>query len=241
MIKLEKINKYYGNNHVLKNISLEINKGEIVSIIGKSGAGKSTILRCINMLTEPDNGYIYINGINAKDCNITKMRQKIGMVFQSYNLFEHLTVKENLIIGPTKLLRKNKNFAEEKAQELLNIVGLEDKISAFPSELSGGQKQRIAIARVLTMEPEIILFDEPTSSLDPIMKNEVLEIIYKLTSNDITMIIVTHEMRFAKTVSDRVIYIEDGELIEDGTSKQIFDNSQDERTRRFIEFEFGVE
>ena len=237
MIKLENISKSYGENHVLKNISFEVKKGEIATIIGKSGAGKSTMLRCVNMLAEPDDGEVFINGVNIKNGNIIKIRQKIGMVFQSYNLFEHLIVKENLTIGPTKLLKQSGSFAEEKAKMLLKMVGLEDKMNAFPRELSGGQKQRVAIARALTMNPDIILFDEPTSALDPIMTNEVLEIIYKLANNDITMIIVTHEIRFAKIVSNRVIYVENGMVIEEGTPNQIFGNPKDERTKLFVNFE----
>ena len=239
MIKIDKINKFYGENHVLKDVSLEIKKGEVISIIGKSGAGKSTLIRCINMLAEPDNGEVYIDGINIKNTNISKTRQKIGIVFQGYNLFEHLTVMENLTIAPIKLLKQSKDIAQKKAKEMLKTVGIEDKANVMPAELSGGQEQRVAIARALVMNPEIILFDEPTSALDPIMTNEVLKTIYKLAKSGMTMIIVTHEMKFAKIVSDRIIYMENGEIVEEGTPEQIFDNPKDSRTKEFVEFELG--
>jgi len=237
MIKLNNINKFDGEKHILKNISLEIKKGEVVSIIGKSGAGKSTLIRCINGLTTADSGDVYIDKINIKDTNISKTRQKIGMVFQSYNLFEHLTIMENLTITPIKLLKQNKSVAEEEAKELLKIVGLEDRVNCIPAQLSNGEKQRVAIARVLAMKPEIILFDEPTSALDPIMRNEVLTVINKLAKNGMTMIIITHEMNFAKIISDRVIYMEEGRIIETGTVKQIFECPKKEETKKFVEFE----
>lgn len=240
MIKICNINKYFGNNHVLKDISLNIKKGEVISIIGPSGAGKSTLIRCINLLTKPDKGDILIGNksiINTE--NLYEIRQKIGMVFQSYNLFEHLSVVENITIAPIKLLGKNKSETKELAIKLLNKVGLGDKIFAVPSELSGGQKQRVAIARALAMEPNILLFDEPTSALDPLMKNEVLSIMYKLAKEGMTMIIVTHEMNFAKAISDRTIFMSEGEIVEDDIPEVIFNNPKDERTRNFVMFELN--
>lgn len=239
MIKLENIHKYYGDLHVLKGVSLDIAKGETVTLIGGSGEGKSTLLRCINYLNVPDEGNVIINGQNITEGNLTKVRQKIGMVFQSFNLFENLSIMENLTIAPVKILKQKKVDAKAKALEALKIVGLEAKQEAMPSELSNGQKQRIAIARVLTMEPDIILFDEPTAALDPVMTNEVLEIIYKLSMQGMTMVIVTHEMNFAKAVSDRVVYMEKGEIIEVGTPRQIFNPGfeRNEKTKKFVESE----
>lgn len=235
MIKLCNINKKIGGNHILKNISFNVNKGEVVSIIGPSGAGKSTLLRCINLLTRPNDGDVLINNesiINTTDLH--KIRQNIGMVFQEYNLFEHLTVKENLTIAPIKLLGKSEKDAEKIAKKILKKVGLEDKMSSIPSELSGGQKQRAAIARALIMEPDILLFDEPTSALDPLMKAEVLNIINKLAKSGMTMVIVTHEMDFAKKVSDRVVFMSDGEIVEDNIPEIIFENPKDDRTKKFF-------
>lgn len=231
IIELENVNKYFEKNHILKDISLKINKGEIISIIGSSGSGKTTLLRCIKGLIPYDSGTI---NINIKEGNLA---QKVGIVFQNYNLFEHLTIMENLTLAPIKLLKQKKELAQENAIRLLRLVGLEDKVNAIPNELSGGQKQRVAIARILAMKPEIILFDEPTSALDPIMTKEVLSIIYKLSKKNITMIIVTHEMNFAKAVSNRIIYMENGKIIEDGTMKQIFSNPQNEKTKKFLEIE----
>jgi len=239
MIKLENIHKYYGDLHVLKGVSLDIEKGETVTLIGGSGEGKSTLLRCINMLNVPEEGKVYINDQNISEANLTKVRQKIGMVFQSFNLFENLSIMENLTIAPVKILKQKKADAKTKAIEALKVVGLEEKQDAMPSELSNGQKQRVAIARVLTMDPDIILFDEPTAALDPIMTNEVLEIIYKLSQEGMTMVIVTHEMNFAKAVSDRVVYMEKGEIVEVGTPRQIFNPgyNKNEKTKKFVESE----
>ena len=237
MVKLDKVNKTYGDTHALIDASLKVSKGEVLVIIGKSGAGKSTLLRCINMLAVPDSGSVFINDKRVNETNVVNIRQKVGMVFQSYNLFDHLTVMENLTIAPIKLLRMNKSAAQEQARELLRTVGLEGKENAIPSELSGGQKQRVAIARVLAMSPDVILFDEPTSALDPVMTNEVLSIIYKLAQNGMTMLIVTHEMNFAKAVATKVVYMENGEIIEQGEPKQIFINPEDYRTKNFVDFE----
>ncbi|MCL2383889.1 MAG: amino acid ABC transporter ATP-binding protein [Oscillospiraceae bacterium] len=239
MIKLENVNKSYGDLHVLKDISLEIEKGETVTLIGGSGEGKSTLIRCINMLAVPESGEIYINGKNIKDTNLMKTRQKIGMVFQSFNLFDNLSVMENLTIAPIKILKQKKADVKAKAIEMLKLVDLEEKQNSMPAELSNGQKQRVAIARTLMMDPEIILFDEPTAALDPIMTNEVLEIIYKLSQEGMTMVIVTHEMNFAKVVSDRVVYMEKGRIIEVGTPRQIFDPgfNKNEKTKKFVESE----
>jgi len=239
MIRLENIKKSFGDLQVLDGVSLEIKRGETVTLIGRSGEGKSTLIRCINKLVEPDSGEIYIDGVNIDETNLTKTRQKIGMVFQSFNLFENLSVMENLTIGPRKILKENKAKLREKAIEMLKVVELENKQNSMPSELSNGQKQRVAIARTLMMNPDVILFDEPTSALDPIMSNEVLEIIYKLSHEGMTMVIVTHEMNFAKVVSDRVIYMEKGKIVQDGTPRQIFDPGyeKDERTKKFVESE----
>ena len=235
MIKLCNINKNFGDNQILKNVSFNVNKGEVVSIIGPSGAGKSTLVRCINMLTKPDAGDIYINNENiVNSTDLPKIRQKIGMVFQEYNLFDHLTVKENLTIAPVKLLGKSKKDAEKIATKILKVVGLEEKMNSIPSELSGGQKQRVAIARALTMEPDILLFDEPTSALDPVMKEEVLTIINKLAKDGMTMVIVTHEMDFAKKISDRTVFMSNGEIVEDNTPEIIFGNPKDDRTKKFF-------
>ncbi len=236
MIKVEHLTKKYGETSVLKDINTEINRGEVISIIGPSGTGKSTFLRCLNLLEKPDSGNIEINGVAIlkKGANIPKLRRTMGMVFQSFNLYAHLSVLENLTIGPVKLLRKARNEAEKKAIEMLKMVGLSEKVNAFPDELSGGQKQRVAIARCLAMEPEIILFDEPTSALDPTMVSEVLAVIRKLAKEGMTMAIVTHEMDFARDVSNRVFFMDDGIIYEEGTPKDIFENTKKEKTRAFI-------
>ena len=236
MIRVEHLQKSFGDLKVLRDVSATIKKGEVVSIIGPSGAGKSTFLRCLNLLETPTGGNIFINeeDILAKNINVPRLRQKMGMVFQSFNLFEHLTVIENLCIGPVKLLGKTRSEAHNKGQELLKTVGLADKANVYPWQLSGGQKQRVAIARCLSMNPEIILFDEPTSALDPTMVSEVLAVIRSLAKQGMTMAIVTHEMRFARDVSTRVLYMDEGIVYEEGSPQQIFENPQKEKTRIFI-------
>ncbi len=236
MITVKNLSKHYGHLVVLKDINAEIHKGEIISIIGPSGTGKSTFLRCLNLLDKPTGGTIIIDNepILDKKTNVPRIRQKMGMVFQSFNLYSHLTVLENLTIGPEKLLGKGKDEAQKKAIELLKLVGLAEKTYNFPDELSGGQKQRVAIARCMAMEPEILLFDEPTSALDPTMVSEVLSVIRRLAREGMTMIIVTHEMEFAKTISSRVFYMDEGIIYEEGRPEQIFDDPQREKTRAFI-------
>ena len=236
MIKIEHLSKKFGDLVVLKDITTEIKKGEVVSIIGSSGTGKSTLLRCLNLLEYPSGGSIYINGVDIMDNNVdvAKIRQKMNMVFQSFNLFAHLSVMENLTIGPIKLRGLSKQAAQAKAFELLRLVGLAEKANNYPDELSGGQQQRVAIARCLAMEPEIILFDEPTSALDPTMIKEVLSVIRRLAREGMTMAIVTHEMDFARDVSNRVLYMDQGLIYEEGTPEQIFESPKKEKTRAFI-------
>lgn len=236
MIKVEHLSKSYGKLMVLKDINIEIQKGEIISIIGPSGTGKSTFLRCLNLLEKPTGGSIWIDNkdIMNPNNNANLLRQKMGMVFQNFNLFEHLSVLDNLTIGQVKLLKKKRSEAEEKARDLLKLVGLASKEDAFPDQLSGGQQQRVAIARCLSMDPEIILFDEPTSALDPTMVSEVLGVIRRLAADGMTMAIVTHEMKFARDLSTRVLYMDEGVIYEEGTPSEIFDHPQKENTRAFI-------
>jgi polar amino acid transport system ATP-binding protein len=236
MIKIEHLSKKFGDLVVLKDISTEIKTGEVVSIIGPSGTGKSTLLRCLNRLEAPSGGSILINGVDIldKQTDVARIRQKMNMVFQSFNLFSHLSVLENLTIAPVKLKGIGEREAQAKALELLRLVGLAEKAESYPDELSGGQKQRVAIARCLAMEPEIILFDEPTSALDPTMVREVLSVIRRLAKEGMTMAIVTHEMDFARDVSNRVLYMDDGIIYEDGPPEQIFEHPQKEKTRAFI-------
>ena len=236
MIKVKNLKKQFGNNVVLKDISVAIEKGEVVSVIGPSGSGKSTFLRCINGLEEFDGGHIFVDNEDMadKNLNIDKLREKIGMVFQSFNLFPHLTVLENIILAPVTLKKMHKEEAKIKAKELLKKVGLQEKADFYPSSLSGGQKQRVAIARALAMNPEAILFDEPTSALDPEMVGEVLQVMKSLAKDGITMVVVTHEMGFAREVCDRVIFMADGEIVEQGNPNDVFLNPQHERTQNFL-------
>ena len=237
MIQVNHLKKTYSNGlEVLKDVNATIGKGEVISIIGPSGTGKSTFLRCLNLLETPSSGSITVNGedLLSPKTDVSRLRQKMGMVFQSFNLFNHLSIMDNLCIGPVKLLGKTRKEAEERAMELLAMVGLAEKAGAMPSQLSGGQKQRIAIARCLSMDPQIILFDEPTSALDPTMVSEVLGVIRTLAKQGMTMVIVTHEMRFARDVSTRIFYMDQGVVYEEGTPEQIFENPQKERTRIFI-------
>lgn len=236
MIKVRNLAKHFGDLVVLKDVSADIKKGEIITVIGPSGTGKSTFLRCLNLLEMPTGGSIFIDEIPLldKNTNVPKLRQRMGMVFQSFNLYAHLSVLENLTLGPIRLLGKKKSEANKKAIELLKLVGLAEKAYSFPDELSGGQKQRVAIARCMAMEPEILLFDEPTSALDPTMVSEVLAVIRRLAREGMTMIIVTHEMEFARNISSRVFYMDEGLIYEEGTPQQIFENPQKDKTRAFI-------
>lgn len=236
MIRIENLNKYFGEKHVLKDINMEIEKGEVVALIGPSGSGKSTLIRCIDYLEEPTSGNIYIDGENIAKAvkNIDRIRQKIGMVFQHFNLFPHKTVLENITLAPILTGRLTKDEAENKALELLKTMDLLDKKDAYPNSLSGGQKQRIAIARSLAMDPEIMLFDEATSALDPEMVGEVLNVMKYLAETGMTMIVVTHEMAFAKQVADRVIFMADGEIIEQNSAKELFENPRHPRTKDFL-------
>ena len=234
MISVRNLTKEYENATPLNGVSVEINRGDVISIIGPSGTGKSTFLRCINLLEKPTAGQIFIDGVQITEKNAHLLRRKMGMVFQSFNLFRHLTVIENIMKAPVDLLGKTRQEAYERGMELLQSVGLADKAMQYPDSLSGGQKQRVAIARTLAMDPEIVLFDEPTSALDPTMIGEVLSVIRKLAQDGMTMLIVTHEMKFAKDVCSRVFYMDEGGIYEDGTPQQIFENPQKDRTRRFI-------
>lgn len=236
MIKIVNLYKNFGKLEVLKNISTTINKGEIISIIGPSGSGKSTFLRCINKLEEPTKGHIYIDDEDLMDKNtdINKVRARVGMVFQHFNLFPHMTILENLTLSPMKVNGEKKEEAEKYALYLLEKVGLLEKASAYPAQLSGGQKQRIAIARALAMKPEVILFDEPTSALDPEMIKEVLDVMRDLAKEGMTMIIVTHEMGFARNVGNRILFMDNGEIIEDCSPKEFFENPKNERVKDFL-------
>ena len=236
MIKVENLSKNFGNLKVLKNISTTINKGEIISIIGPSGSGKSTFLRCINKLEEPTEGHIYIDDMDLMDkkTDINKIRERVGMVFQHFNLFPNMTVLENLTLSPIMVKKESKEEAEKYALYLLEKVGLSDKANSYPTQLSGGQKQRIAIARALAMKPEVILFDEPTSALDPEMIKEVLDVMRNLAKEGMTMLIVTHEMGFARNVGNRILFMDNGEIIEDCSPKDFFENPTNERIKDFL-------
>ncbi|AKP03826.1 amino acid ABC transporter ATP-binding protein [Companilactobacillus pabuli] len=238
MIELKNLNKAYGNNNVLKHINLKIDDGEVVVIIGPSGSGKSTLLRCMNLLEQPTSGEVKINGQKVsgkvKPELIRETRQNVGMVFQHFNLFPHYTVLNNIIHAPMIVKKQNKDEAIKHAKQLLKEVSLENKINAFPSSLSGGQEQRIAIARALAMNPNTLLFDEPTSALDPEMVEEVLEVMKKLAKTGMTMVVVTHEMGFAKQVGDRVVFVDNGQILEDDTPEKIFNAPNNPRTQDFI-------
>lgn len=236
MIEVKNLEKSFGKNHVLRGINETINEGEVVCIIGPSGSGKSTFLRCLNLLEQPTSGEVILDGekINAPDRDIDKIREKLGMVFQNFNLFPHMSVLDNITMAPIKVKGQDRSEAEAEARRLLDVVGLLDKAEAYPSSLSGGQKQRVAIARALAMKPEIMLFDEPTSALDPEMVGEVLAVMKQLAEDGMTMVIVTHEMGFAREVADRVLFIDEGVILEQGTPEEIFGNPQNERTQTFL-------
>jgi len=236
LIKAEGVEKDFGSVKALNGIDLSINKGEVVVIIGPSGSGKSTFLRCLNLLEMPTGGKILFEGHDLTDINvdINKHRQKMGMVFQHFNLFPHMTILKNMTIAPMKLKGMKKEDAEALAMDLLKTVGLEDRANAYPSQLSGGQKQRVAIVRALCMQPNVMLFDEPTSALDPEMVGEVLEVMKSLARNGMTMVVVTHEMGFAREVASRVIFMANGKIVEEGTPDEIFSNPHNERTKQFL-------
>ncbi|MBQ0001292.1 MAG: amino acid ABC transporter ATP-binding protein [Clostridiales bacterium] len=236
MIKVKGLQKKFDTLHVLKGIDVNIKKGEVVVVIGPSGSGKSTFLRCLNLLEEVSGGQILIDNqeITSPKVNVNTVRQKMGMVFQHFNLFPHLTIRGNITLAPVLLKKMTKEEADKRALELLNIVGLADKADNYPAQLSGGQKQRVAIARALAMDPEIMLFDEPTSALDPEMVGEVLEVMKDLARSGMTMVIVTHEMGFAREVASRVLFMDQGIIMEDGTPDEVFSHPKNERTRLFL-------
>ncbi len=236
MIKVKNLHKKFGKLHVLKGVEVNIQKGEVVVVIGPSGSGKSTLLRCLNLLEQPSDGEIIFEGINITDKrnDINKLRQKMGMVFQNFNLFPHLTVLENITLAPVKLKNESPREAEVNALELLRRIGLEEKANNYPAQLSGGQKQRIAIVRALAMAPDVMLFDEPTSALDPEMVGEVLEVMKELASEGMTMVVVTHEMGFAREVGTRVLFMDEGSVKEEGRPEEIFSKPSNERTKEFL-------
>ena len=236
IIKVEALKKSFGDIHVLKGIDIEINKGDVVVVVGPSGSGKSTFLRTLNLLEQPTGGSIHFEGTDITDpnININIHRQKMGMVFQQFNLFPHMTVLKNMTLAPMKLLGITKEQAEQKAMELLSKVGLADRANAYPSQLSGGQKQRVAIVRALCMDPEVMLFDEPTSALDPEMVAEVLDVMKELANDGMTMVVVTHEMGFAKEVANRVVFIDEGIIMEEAPPEEFFVNPKNERLKTFL-------
>lgn len=236
-VQVVDLHKSYGNNEVLKGISLNVLPNEVVCMIGPSGSGKSTFLRCLNRLEEPNSGHVYVDGYDIADkhTNIDLVRQNIGMVFQHFNLFPNMTVKQNITLAPTQLKKMTKEEADEAALKYLDVVGLKDKADVYPTTLSGGQKQRVAIARTLAMKPDVMLFDEPTSALDPEMVGDVLEVMQTLAKQGMTMIVVTHEMGFAKRVADRVVFFHDGVIREQGTPEEIFDHPQHPDTKSFLD------
>lgn len=236
MIKVENLTKSFGELEVLKGINQEIKDGEVVVVIGPSGSGKSTFLRCLNLLEEPTSGKIFVDDeeITSRDIDINKVREEMGMVFQSFNLFNNLNIIDNITLAPTLVKKMEKEEAEKKAMELLERVGLPDKRDSFPKSLSGGQKQRIAIARALAMNPKVMLFDEPTSALDPEMVGEVLDIMKDLAKEGMTMVVVTHEMGFAREVGDRILFMDGGYIVEEGSPEEVFGNPKNERTQNFL-------
>ena len=235
MIKINNLHKNFGKLAVLKGIDLTVAEKEVVVIIGPSGSGKSTLLRCINYLEKPTEGEVVVDNIPLNsDANINKVREEVGMVFQRFNLFGHMSVLENIMLAPMKVRKETKEQAKQEALKLLEKVGLADKAEAYPAQLSGGQQQRVAIARALAMKPKLMLFDEPTSALDPEMVNEVLEVMNALAKEGMTMVVVTHEMGFAREVGDRVIFMDEGKIVEVGTPTEIFSNAQEERTKLFL-------
>ena len=235
MIRLEKVNKYFGELHVLKDVDLEVREGEKLVIIGPSGSGKSTTVRCMNFLEEPSSGHVYIDGHELTSRNKTKMvRDNMSMVFQQFNLYPHMTVLRNLTLAPMKLHHKSRAEAEALAWHYLDVVGLRDKAHVYPTTLSGGQQQRIAIARALCSQTKIILFDEPTSALDPETIQEVLDVMIRLAKEKITMVVVTHEMGFARQVADRIVFMADGQIIEEGTPDHFFEHPENERVKQFL-------
>ena len=236
IIKIEGLRKRFGDNEVLKGITTSVRQGEVVAIIGPSGCGKSTFLRSINLLEEPTEGKIYIDGmdITSWDVDINKMRQRVGMVFQQFNLFPNMTIRRNIMLAPVELGKMTREEADEKATELLTRIGLLDKADSYPDSLSGGQKQRVAIARALAMNPEVLLFDEPTSALDPEMVGEVLQLMKDVAAEGMTMVVVTHEMGFAREVASRVVFMDAGTIVEENTPEQIFEHPQSERLQNFL-------
>jgi len=237
MISVKHLKKSFGKNEVLKDINEEINQGEVVVVIGPSGSGKSTFLRCLNLLEEPSDGEIVFEGTSLtglKEQDLNQLRQKMGMVFQQFNLFPHMTAQKNLTISPVQTKGVSQQQADQKATQLLQQVGLGDKLDAYPASLSGGQKQRVAIARALAMDPDVMLFDEPTSALDPEMVGEVLNVMNELAKSGMTMVVVTHEMGFAKEVADRILFMDDGYIVEQGTPEEIFENPKNARTQNFL-------
>ena len=251
MVEAHGIHKYFGHNHVLQGIDLKVSKGEVVVIVGPSGSGKSTFLRTINHLDAPDEGWVRIDGallgyrsgnagqVAVSDATLSEQRRQIGMVFQQFNLFSHMTALENVMSGPVRVLRTNRTKAGEAARGLLALVGLEDKAASYPDQLSGGQQQRVAIARALAMHPKVMLFDEPTSSLDPEMVHEVLQVMLDLSRQGMTMIIVTHEIQFANKAADRILFMDSGMIIEEGTPAELVNNPRNERTQKFLRLVTG--
>jgi polar amino acid transport system ATP-binding protein len=236
LLEVINLKKSFGENEVLKDVNMKVKKGEVVVIIGPSGSGKSTLLRCINRLEEPTDGKILLDGVDITDksIDINKVRQRIGMVFQQFNLFPHLTALQNVMLAPLKIKKMNKREAEETAIKLLNKVGLGDQINKYPAQLSGGQQQRVAIARALAMNPEVMLFDEVTSALDPELVKEVLDVMKQLAKDGMTMLVVTHEMGFAREVGDRLIFMDEGVIVEEGIPEEIFRNPKNPRTQKFL-------